>query len=158
MQNSYGIQEIQQYVQSLYRQTSSQRQPLLVPFAYPVLFAGLAQNVTLTAQLPITANADFLHLETRYRAQIGAAQTVLSKTAAFVRVLVTDSGTNEQWSNAAVDIENFCTNGLGDKETFFPRLIQGRSSLTVQVTNYAATAETYTTLELLFSGVLIKLY
>ena len=156
MSVNYTPNDIQAFVNSLYTIQPGQRAPLLVPFAYPVVFTALAQGATQTAMLGITANADFLHLETRYHAQIGAAQNIGNKTVAFARLLVTDSGTNEQWSNSPVDLENFCTNGYAECSTYFPRLVQGRTSLTVQVTNYAPTAETYTTLELLFAGVLIK--
>jgi hypothetical protein len=40
----------------------------------------------------------------------------------------------------------------------YPRVISGRSSLTVQVTNYAPAAETWGTLDLFLQGVSVRAY
>lgn len=81
-----------------------------------------------------------------------------NKTAPYVRALITDSGSNEQFSAAAVDLETLSSNDAKMRPLPYPRVISGRSTLSVQVTNYAPTAETYTTLDIVLSGVLVRAY
>jgi hypothetical protein len=126
------------------------------PYGYTLTFLALAQNASATQQLSITANADFVLTDVYHRAQIGAAQTTSTKTAPFVRMLVTDSGSNEQFTNSATDLENYSTNGNDSRLLPYPRWIGGRSSLTVTLTNYAPTAETYTSIDVYFEGVLVR--
>lgn len=147
----YSFLDIQAFASSLY---GGQRLTL-VPYAYTVTFLALAQATQATQQLAITANADFILVGFKHRAQIGAAQVIQTKTAPFVRLLVTDSGSNQQFTNSAIDLENYSENGWGDKELPFPRFIQGRTALTIQATNYAPTAETYTSLDVVLNGVLV---
>lgn len=151
---TYSMQELRSWLATLYK-----NRPLsIVPYGYTVTFLALAQNATASSQLSITANADFVLLNVKHRAQIGAAQTVSTKTAPFVRMLITDSGSNEQFTNAAVDLENYGTNGMYENALSFPRWIGGRTALTVSVSNYAPTAETYTSLDIFFDGVLVRGY
>jgi len=147
-----SIQEIEAFVARFYPNARI----LLTPFGYPVTFSALAQNTSQTANINIAANADFLFLAVRHRAQIGAAQTISSVTAPFVRLLLTDSGTNEQYTNGAVDILNYSTEGGYDHQLPYPRLVSGRSALTLVASNYAPTAETYTTLDVFLEGCLIR--
>lgn len=164
MQMDYSTQDIEAFVARLYTPRPSAQngfQPetpntLITPFGYNTTFAALAQNGQQTNTITIAANADFVLLGFRHRAQIGAAQTVSTKTAAFVRVTITDSGTNEQYTNGAVDLANYSSDGFYDNNLPYPRVIAGRSSLTVVATNYAPTAETYTTLDLFLEGVLVR--
>jgi hypothetical protein len=74
-----------------------------------------------------------------------------------VRILITDSGSNEQFTNSAVDLENYSTNANIVNDLPYPRIISGRSTLTVQVTNYDTTT-TYSTLDVSFEGVLVRAY
>ena len=129
---------------------------LITPFGYVTTFLALAQNGQLTNTINIAANADFVLLGVRHRASIGAAQTISTKTAPFVRVTITDSGTNEQYTNGAVDLSNYSSDGFYDNNLCYPRIISGRSALIIQVNNYAPTAETYTTLDLFLEGVLVR--
>lgn len=147
-----SIQEIESFVQRFYGASRL----LLTPFGYPITYSALAQNASATATVNIAANADFLLLAIRHRAQIGAAQTINTITAPFVRLLITDSGTNEQYTNGAADILNQGTEGLYDHQLPYPRIISGRSALTVVASNYAPTAETYTTLEVFLEGCLVR--
>jgi hypothetical protein len=92
-----------------------------------------------------------------HRANIAAAsQTVSNKTAPLARVLITDSGSNEQFTNAAVDLENYSTNGNIINLFPYPRIISGRSTLTIQVTSYEASATL--NLDIFFEGVLVRAY
>ena len=129
---------------------------LLQPMGFPLsLSAALAAGATQTQQLTITGNADFLLTVVGYRATVaGAAQTVSGKTAAQVRILMTDSSSGNQFTQGPVDIENFCTNGAYGRGFSWPRLLRGRSSVTVQLTNYGT--EVYSALELFLDGVLVQ--
>jgi hypothetical protein len=151
--NRYSFLDVQAFAAQIY---GAGKNLSIVPYGYTTTFSALAQNATATNSLNITANADFILLELLHRAQIGAAQTVSTKTAPYVRVLITDSGTNEQFTNAAVDLENYSQNGVGSRSLPFPRFIQGRTALSIQATNYAPTAETYTTVDVFLSGVLVR--
>lgn len=150
----YSATDIEAFVARFYQG----RAMSIVPYGYTLTFLALAQHGVATQTLNITANADFMLLGLRHRAQIGAAQTISTKTAPFVRALITDSGSNEQFTNSAVDLENYSTNGSFPRDLSYPRIISGRSTLTVQLTNYAPTAETYTSIDLHLSGVLLRAY
>lgn len=150
--NRYSFLDLQAFASGIY----GGKPLLIVPYAYNVTVLALAQNAQASASLSITANADFILTGLKYRAQIGAAQTVSTKTAAFVRMLITDSGSNEQFTNAAVDLENYSTNGGDSRDLPFPRFIQGRTALSFQFTNYAPTAETYTSIDVMLEGVLVR--
>ena len=80
--------------------------PLLItPYAYTVTFSSLAPAATANQIVNIAANADFIVTEFHTRANVGgAAQTISNMTAPQVRMLVTDSGSNEQFTQSAVDI------------------------------------------------------
>jgi len=152
MNTQYSPAEIQAWVAQKY----PNRELYLQPYGYNTTFAGLDAGTTQQAQVQIAANADFVLLGVNHRAQIGAAQTVSTKTAPFVRLLVTDSGSNEQFTNSAVDLENYSANDGKIQNLPYPRIISGRSALTLQVTNYAPTDEDYETLDIFFSGVLVR--
>jgi hypothetical protein len=149
---SYSIQELQSFVAQIY----GGRQTLIVPYAYNVTFLSLAQGATQTQQLSITANADFVLTGLAHRALVSSTQTVSNKTAPMVRLLITDSGSNEQFSNTGIDLENYSNNGEGSRLLPYPRFIQGRTALTLQATHYGPTAETYSTLDVMLAGVLVR--
>jgi hypothetical protein len=114
---------------------------IIVPYAYNVTFTALALAVPQTQILNITANADFVHLQTAVRANVaGAAQTVSTVTAPLARLLITDSGTNEQFTAAPIDVFNYATKIAPNFEEghVYPRVIGGRSSLNLTMTSYAA--------------------
>lgn len=153
--NHYSLLDLQAFANQLY----GGRPIVLVPYGYTVTFTALAPAATATQQLSITANADFICTGLKYRANVGTAETVSNKTAAYVRILITDSGTNEQFTNAAVDIENYATNGASQVGGFpYPRFISGRTALTITATNFSgAVAQTYN-FDLFFEGVLVRTY
>jgi hypothetical protein len=152
--SSYSIADIESFCARMYQGKNL----LITPYAYNTTFLALAQNASATNVIQIAANADFIALGFRHRAQIGAAQTVQTITEPFVRMLVTDSGSNEQFTAAAVDLNNYsCNGGQGVLRNLpYPRVLAGRSSITVAVTNYAPTAETYTSLDIFLEGVLVR--
>lgn len=156
----YSFLDIQALIAQWYRNPDgSPARVTIQPYGYNVTVTSIAQNATSTQQLQITANADFIWLAARYRASIAAAaQTISTKTAAFVRVLITDSGTNQQAMNSAVDLENYSTNGGYARDLPYPRLLQGRTSLTLAFTNYSGGGgETYAPLDFFLEGVQVQL-
>jgi hypothetical protein len=149
----YSPQEIEAFASRFF----PGRALLLLPYAYNLTFTGMTAALAATQQLNIAANADFLLLGIRHRANSGALQTINTKTAPFGRVLITDSGTNEQFTAQAVDLENYSTNGVGERRLPYPRIVAGRSSLNITLTMYAPAAET-AAIDLLFNGVLIRAF
>lgn len=150
---AYSIGELEAYASKFYQG----RALLLTPYGYNVTFTTLSSGTTQSTTINIAANADFIVTGLHHRANVAAAgQTVSSKTAPLVRILVTDSGSNEQFTNAAVDLENYSTNGNIINKLDYPRIVSGRSTLTVQVTNYDAT-QAYN-LDVFFEGVLVRAY
>lgn len=129
---------------------------LLIPYGYPVTFSAVAAAGTQTQTLAITANADFIHTATAFRATIaGAVVTVSTIGAPQWRLLITDSGTNEQFTSAQMDLSNFASKGNAFSEDHpYPRIISGRSTLTLQVTSYEA-AQAYS-VDLALLGVLVR--
>lgn len=144
----YSIADIESFCARYYQG----RKLSIIPYAYQVNVTGLTQGSTQTVTLTMQANADFIALQFHHRVNIGAAQSVSTKTAPFIRMLVIDTGSNNQFTNAAVDLENYSTNGNIINNLPYPRIVSGRSALQFQFTNYAPTAETYA-LDLTMDGV-----
>jgi hypothetical protein len=150
---SYGISDIESYASKFYQG----RPLLLTPYSYVLTFSALTAGSSQTQTLSITANADFIFLQMHHHANVAAAaQTVANKTAPLCTILVTDSGTNEQFTNAAVDLESYSTNGNIINNLPYPRIVSGRSTLTVQLNSYEAsqTLNVY----LSFDGVLVRAF
>lgn len=135
----YSIADIESFCARYYQG----RKLSIIPYAYNISITGLAQGQTQTQTLTMQANADFIALQFHHRASIGAAQNVSTKTAPYIRMLVIDTGSNNQFTSAPVDLENYSTNGNIVNELPYPRIISGRSALQLQITNWAPTAETY---------------
>lgn len=149
----YSYSEIETFASKFYQG----RPLLLVPYAYNVTFSSLAAGASATQTVNISANADFIITGLHHRANVAAAgQNVSTKTAPLARILVTDSGSNEQFTNSAVDLENYSTNGNIINKFDYPRIISGRSTLTVQLTSYEASQTL--NLDILFEGVLVRAY
>lgn len=154
---SFSISDIESFASRFY----GGRPLLLTPYVYVSQFTTLTFGTTQTNTINITANADFICTQFHHRAvvDLAVAQTAASKNTPYVRMLVTDSGTNEQFTNAAVDLESYSTNGNIINLLEYPRLISGRSTLTVQVTNFGtAAATTLASLEIQLHGVLVRAY
>jgi hypothetical protein len=151
---SYSIAELEAFAARYYQG----RALLMTPYGYNVSFSSIAPGATVSQVVSISANADFIITGFHHRASVAAAgQTVSNKTAPLVRVLITDSGSNEQFTNSAVDLENYSTNGNIINKLDYPRIISGRSTLTVQMTSYEASA-TIAPLDFFMEGVLVRAY
>jgi len=152
-QSTYSLSDIESFASKFYQG----RPLLLTPYAYVLTFSSLAAAGSATQTLNITANADFIFTMMHHRASInGAAQTVSTKTAPLVRILITDSGTNEQFTNAAVDLENYSTNGNIVNDLPYPRIVSGRSTLTIQLSSYEASNTL--NIDLSLEGVLVRAF
>jgi hypothetical protein len=153
--NHYGLLELQAFANQIY----GGRPLVMVPYGYALTFSALAQNTTQTQQISITANADFILTGLKYRASVGSSETVSNKTAAFVRLLITDSGTNEQFTSGPVDLENYATNGASQVGGLpYPRFISGRTALTVTATNFSPGGGQTYLLDLFLEGLLVRTY
>lgn len=133
---------------------------LITPFAYPAFFTQLAQGATQTIAVQIAANADFVLMGLHHRAVVGTTvgQNVSNKPSPLCRLLITDSGTSEQYTQGAIDLETYSTNDSKVLHLPYPRIVSGRSALTLQLNNYAPAAETYSTLDIVLWGVLVRAY
>lgn len=153
---AYTIADLESYVSRFY-----QGRPLLItPYAYSLTFTPtqLAAGATNSQVINIAANADFVATEFAYRSYSATAtnQTNATEDQPFLRILVTDSGSNEQFTNSAVDLTNYATGQNFEHPLPYPRIISGRSTLTVQLTNYST--NTAYGLDLSVNGVLVRAY
>ena len=119
----------------------------LTPYTYTLTFTNLAASGSAGAQatqnLNIQANADFLFLSLSHLANINgtvASQSVSGKISPYVRILLTDSGSAQPLMNAATALESLSDNGAPERALPYPKWLQGRTSLQVQLTNYASVA------------------
>lgn len=154
---TYGPLELQSFLAQFYGAGPDGRPATLscVPFAYSATFVALTNAAPQQSIVTVAANADFLLLAIHHRASIAAAaQTVSTKVAPFVRLLITDTGSSESFTNVAVDLECYGQNDAKPNALPFPRLIGGLTSLNLQVANYSA-AETYL-LDIYLEGLRIR--
>lgn len=134
------------------------RRLLITPYAYTLTFSNVAQSATSTTTINIAANADFILLGLRHRVWLAAAgQTVSSKPAPIANLLLIDSGSNDQFTSAGVQLENYSTNDSKIVDLPYPRVLAGRTTLTAQLVNNAPAAETINA-EVFLNGVQVRAY
>lgn len=134
------------------------RRVLITPYGYSATFAAVTQNATQTQNINIAANADFIFIGMRHRMWLAAAgQTVSTKNTPIGRVLLIDSGSNEQFTQQPVQLDNFSTNDAKVLELPYPRILAGRTTLTVQYTNNSPAAESQN-IEIFLNGVQVRAY
>jgi len=149
----YSYPEIESFASKFY----NGRPLLITPYGYNLTFSSLAAGGSATQTINIAANADFIITGLHHRANVAAAnQNVSTKTAPLARILITDSGSNEQFTNSAVDLENYSTNGNIINKLDYPRIVSGRSTLTVQLTSYEASSTL--NIDVFFEGVLVRAF
>lgn len=150
---AYSIADIEAFASKFYQG----RALLLTPYGYNLTFSSLAAGTSATQTVNIAANADFIITGLHHRANVAAAgQNVSTKVAPLARILITDSGSNEQFTNSSVDLENYSTNGNIINKFDYPRIVSGRSTLTVQLTSYEASQTL--NIDVFFEGVLVRAY
>jgi hypothetical protein len=150
---AYSIADLEAFASKFYQG----RPLLLTPYGYNLTFSSLTAGSSATQTVNIAANADFIITGLHHRANVAAAaQNVSTKSAPLARILITDSGSNEQFTNSAVDLENYSTNGNIINKYDYPRIVSGRSTLTVQLTSYEASQTL--NIDIFFEGVLVRAY
>lgn len=134
------------------------RKVLITPYAYPLQFTAVTQNATQTLTINIAANADFVMIGLRHRMWLAAAgQTVSTKNTPIGRLLLIDSGSNEQFTQAPVQLDNYSQNDAKVVDLPYPRVISGRTTLTAQYTNNSPAAESQN-VEVMLNGVQVRAY
>lgn len=146
--------QIEQFVARFY----DGRRVLITPYAYPVSFLNVTQNATQTQTINIAANADFIFIRCHHRMWLAAAgQTVSTKNTPIGRLLLIDSGSNEQFTQAPVQLDNYSINDSKVIELPYPRVIAGRTTVTAQYTNNSPAAESQN-IEVVLTGVQVRAY
>ena len=151
--NQYSMADIESFVARFWPGIKT----YITPYWYSATFTAVAQAAQQTQQINIQANADFLCMSILFRMNIAAAQNESTITAPFLRLLITDNGSGEQFSQTAIDLEAQGRNSQRSNALPYPRILQGKSTLTLQVTNYAPTAETYSG-DVILEGVQVRAY
>lgn len=146
--------EIEAFVSRFYEG----RRVLITPYGYSATFTAVTQNATQTQNINIAANADFILIGLRHRMWLAAAgQTVSTKNTPIGRVLLIDSGSNEQFTQQPTQLDNYSTNDAKIVELPYPRILAGRTTLTVQYTNSSPAAESQN-IEIFLNGVQVRAY
>lgn len=114
----------------------------LDPFTYGISFAFTAA-ATLTGNINIQADSDFVILSTTYFVNVAAAaQTRSNQNLQNATVLLTDSGSGRQLMNQGVPVDSMFGNGQFPYVWPQPKLFASKSTLQVQVTQNEATTQT----------------
>ena len=153
--------ELQAFINATYANdpaTANVRR-VVVPKKYGITFPAIALASTVTQVINISANGDFFLTRITYRASLaGAAQQAGSVPVPNLRCLFTDSASDEQWSNQAIDLSQWGMQVGGEMvlELPYPRVINGRASVNVSVTSFEAASTPV--LDLTLDGVLAKVF
>jgi hypothetical protein len=137
------------------------------PYAYQVAFddLGATSGALQVGVINIAANADFVLTDPRFQAIVDVASLTTpfpscDIAAPLIDVLLTDSGSQEQLMAEEVPVPTYFAHIASAAPTFmYPRVISGRSQLTVQVRNTSAILTEdidYLKLRLVFAGVLVR--
>lgn len=152
--SGFSLLELQAYANQIYQG----RPILMVPYAYNVTFSGVTALSTQTQSLSITANADFILTRILSRTADATAQTISNMNAPYARILITDSGSNEQYTNNAIDLMNYTSVGQSDLGDLpYPRFVSGRTALTLVLTEYGNIPGPQT-IDVSLQGVLVRTY
>lgn len=148
----FSIRDIEVFAEMMYSRPIDDL--YLVPYSYPINFENVADNATASGILTLSANADFIALGLRHFNASESTFTIMSKQAGDLRCLITDTSSGDQFTNGSVILENWGSNGTGEILFDFPRLLAGRTALSVQLTNLTGLTSIVTQLEL--HGVLVR--
>lgn len=152
MSARFSISDLDRYVDEMY----SGRQMFLVPYSYRALFTAVLPLSTPNVIIEISANADFIALGLTHNSLSTEPEAaILDKSTPNCRVLLTDTGSGDPFTDRAVALQNYSQNGITPKMFPFPRFLQGRSAVNVQLTNISA-AVTYQRIDLNLHGVLVR--
>ena len=152
----YSFKDLNDFLQATYVDENGSPYALQVqPYSYPVRFANVAQNVTAPGSLPINSDGDFICLGLSHQAfSIATALTEATAIQTQARLMIVDTGSQQRWFDSDAALEVVSANAATELRTFpVPRIVKGRSSLQVSLTNLANAA---LTCDLLFLGFMVR--
>lgn len=150
MQSQWGILDIWNFIAWQYQGQNIR----IVPYSYSLTFRQLVTDTQQSNVINILANADFLLLGMYITAVEANAPVEANGT-----VLITDSGSSEQYTQGPVAIQSYMQNTQSmprQQQLPVPRQIAGRTTLTIDVVNEAA--ETVDYWDIALQGVSIYVY
>lgn len=150
------MQGLEDFARKIY--SRAQKDFILTPYGYSVRLGDIASGGNATGNLSITANADFILTAVRYAgfaSTADAGSTVSNIFVPSLSLLITDQGSNEQYTSSAVKLSNYGFNAQQLGTLPYPRYIAGRTALTLQVTN-DDTGATAFGVEIYLEGVLAR--
>jgi hypothetical protein len=134
------LEELDAFARSYYRG----RSVLLVPYAYSTVFQNIVVGQSYQQVINIAANADFIAIGCSAYIYTPASSggtngpTIFTKSEIGGTILLTDISSGDQFSNTPVWTENFVSNGMGERNFTFPRMIYGRGAIQVALTTNGA--------------------
>ena len=150
----YTMADLENFIRRNYR-LDGNVQISIEPYAYELAFTTLASGDTQTGTIQIQANADLVLTSPRFRCVQDSTDAALRDVVPEIKLLLTDSGSQQQLMNTGVDISTYFGQiGRAPYDLMYPRIISGRSAMVIQAQNYGTV--TYERLELTFAGVLVK--
>lgn len=121
-------------------------------YIYSASVSALAAAASLTDQVNIEADANFVIVKAAYFADLaGAVQTEDSRVIPLVRVQINDTGSGRNLQNQAVPIASLAGHEGLPLVWPVPRTFKAKSTINVTFTNFSS-ATTYTNVELAFIG------
>lgn len=121
-------------------------------FFYQTQVASIAALALATSLVQIDADADFYCVALSYQASIaGAALTESTNVIPLVTVLITDTGSGRNLSNAPLPLPTIAGDGKRPYRLIRPRVFGASSTLQLNWTNFSA-GTTYAPLSLVFHG------
>lgn len=139
----------------------SPRKISIEPYTYLVEFSDLTQSPATpqTSVLTVQANANFVLTAPRMISVVAASGVVQSP---LIKILLTDTGSQQALMSEAIPVTTFFGQPqfAGPQNLLqYPRIIAGRSGLSVAVTNYSAILSSpvdYKRASFAFAGALVK--
>jgi hypothetical protein len=156
---------IEAYVRRVYNPSGNpaiDQRIIIEPYAYPVNFLDLTAGTPQQTTMQIAANADFVLTDPRYQAvrDVDALTLDPDVAAPLVSILLTDSGSQQQLMSTATALPTYFAHIASAAPKFmYPRIISGRSGLTIQAFNTSdvlTTPVVYPLVSLTFAGVLVR--
>lgn len=114
---------------------------------------GLAPGATGNTSIQIDAGTDFYWIATTIQADIsGAALTESTDIIPLVTLLINDTGTSRNLSNAPVPLGSICGDGKRPYRLVRPRLFRANSIINLTFVSYVAAGTTYSNLYFTMHG------
>jgi hypothetical protein len=114
---------------------------------------ALAAAATGNTSIQIDAGTDFYWIATTIQADIaGAILTEATNIIPLVTILINDTGTSRNLSNAPTPIPSICGDGKRPYRLVRPRLFRANSIINLTFTSYAVAGTTYSNLYFLMHG------